>query len=92
MTAPPPARPAPAAPRLIDADPELEAWKQARKGGRHFPWRQLSLMASLCFAIASFVLPAAVNNGLNWILYALAAAGFVAGIRKRRMAREHGTG
>jgi hypothetical protein len=66
-------------------DPELAAWKQARKSLWHrLPWRQLSWMASLCFGIASLVLPASVNGTINWILYALMAASFIAGIRMRR--------
>ena len=37
------------------------------------PWRQLSLMASLCFGIASFVLPDSVNDNVDWLLWILAA-------------------
>ena len=36
------------------------------------PWRQISLMASLCFGIASLVLPDTVNDDVQWLLYALA--------------------
>ena len=63
-------------------DAELQAWKRARTF--RIPWRQLSLMASLCFGIASFVLPDAVNENVQWLLYALMAASFVAGIAARR--------
>jgi hypothetical protein len=65
-------------------DEELEQWKRARKQARRFPWRQLSLMASLCFGVASFVLPASVNSNVQWLLYALVAASLYAGFRKRR--------
>lgn len=65
-------------------DPELEEWKQARKSPwARLPWRQLSWVASLCFGIASLVLPADVNSAINWILYALMAASFIAGFRMR---------
>ena len=82
-----PSPPLPGAP--IDwsaSDPELDAWKRARKGGWQIPWRQLSLMASLCFGIASFVLPDDVNGTVNWLLYGLMAISFIAGIRKRSRA------
>lgn len=64
------------------SDPELEDWKRAR--GWHPPWRQISLMASLCFGIGSLVLPGTVNDAVQWILYALAGASLYAGLRKRR--------
>jgi hypothetical protein len=56
-------------------DDELRAWKQERRQHAPFriPWRQLSLMASLCFFIASFVLPESVNDDVDWLLYILAA-------------------
>ena len=55
-------------------DEELAAWKRAR--GIRIPWRQLSLMASLSFGIASLVLPDYVNAAVQWPLYALAAVSF----------------
>jgi hypothetical protein len=63
-------------------DEELEQWKRARR--RHVPWRQISLMASLCFGTASLVLPGAVNETLQWPLYGLAAISFLAGVRRRQ--------
>jgi hypothetical protein len=48
------------------------------------PWRQLSLVASLCFGIASFALPDSVNDNVQWLLYALMAASAYAGFSKRR--------
>lgn len=48
------------------------------------PWRQLSLMAGLCFGIASFVLPDSINDAVQWPLYALTAASFYTGLRKRK--------
>lgn len=63
-------------------DHELHEWKQARQGLK-IPWRQLSLMASLCFGIASFVLPDSVNENLEWLLYGLMAASLYAGLSRR---------
>jgi len=63
---------------------EIAAWKAARGPVVPFPWRQLSLMAGLCFGIASFVLPATVNDTMQWPLYALAAVSLGAGLYKRR--------
>jgi hypothetical protein len=55
-------------------------------GNRSFnlPWRQLSLTATLCFGIASFVLPESVNDSVQWLLYALMAASLYAGFGRRR--------
>jgi hypothetical protein len=66
-------------------DHELQEWKQARKQHSKIPWRQLSLMASLCFGIASFVLPDSINENLDWLLYGLMAASLYAGLRRRRL-------
>lgn len=74
-------RPAPA-PRMEAPDAELEAWKQARRFV--FPWRQVSMMAGLCFAVASFVLPDSVGDVFVWILYGLSGASFYAGWRGRK--------
>ncbi len=52
-------------------DAELGAWKQARGSQFKMPWSQLSLMASLCFGIASFVLPDSVNSNVDWLLWGL---------------------
>jgi hypothetical protein len=41
-------------------------------------------MASLCFGIASFVLPASVNENVDWLLWALAAASAYIWFSKRR--------
>jgi hypothetical protein len=65
-------------------DDELREWKLARKRNFEIPWRPLSLMATMCFGIASFVLPDSVNDNVQWLLYALAAASLYAGFRKRR--------
>ena len=65
-------------------DDELRKWKLARKQNFEIPWRPLSLMATLCFGIASFALPDSVNDNVQWLLYALAAASLYAGFRKRR--------
>ena len=65
-------------------DEDLREWKRARKANFEIPWRPLSLMATLCFGIASFVLPDTVNDTVQWFLYALMAASFYVGIRRRR--------
>jgi hypothetical protein len=56
-----------------EPDVELQAWKQARGSRFKMPWSQLSLMASLCFGIASFVLPDSVNSSVEWLLWGLSA-------------------
>jgi hypothetical protein len=69
---------------LPSLDDELREWKLARKQNFEFPWRPFSLMATLCFGIASVALPDSVNDNVQWLLYALAAASLYAGFRKRR--------
>lgn len=69
---------------LPPPDRELQEWKRARKQGFKIPWRPLSLMASLCFGMAYFVLPDWVNEVVQWPLYALAAVSFYAGVSVRR--------
>jgi len=71
-------------PHVQTHDAELDAWKQSRRFV--FPWRQVSLMAGLCFAIASFVLPDSVSDVIVWILYGLSGASFYVSWRGRRMA------
>jgi hypothetical protein len=61
---------------------ELQAWKKSRSF--NIPWRQLNLMASLCFGLASFVLPSGVNDWVDWLLYALMAMSFYAWYTGRR--------
>jgi hypothetical protein len=39
-------------------------------------------MASLCFGVASLVLPDSVNTAVQWPLYGLAAISFIAGLRR----------
>lgn len=81
-----PERLAPAAEEaeLPPLDRELREWKRARNQGFKIPWRPLSLMAALCFGMASFVLPDWVNDAVQWPLYALAAVSFYVGISRRR--------
>lgn len=62
---------------------ELAAWKQSRSRPS-FPWRQVSLVLGLCFGVASLVLPERVNDAAAYVLYALSAASFVSGLRRRR--------
>ena len=75
--------PVPANPNLPSVEQELREWRRTRQG-LGIPWRPLSLMASLCFGIASFVLPDSVNDNVQWLLYALMAASLYAGFSKRR--------
>ena len=63
-------------------DEELQQWKKSRKGFT-IPWRQLSLTASLSFGVASLVLPASVNEKVDYVLYALMAMSLYVGISKR---------
>lgn len=67
-------------------DDDLQEWKQARKQRFTIPWRQLSLMASLCFGIASFALPDSINENLDWLLYGLMAVTLYTGLRRRARA------
>jgi hypothetical protein len=67
-------------PELPDRD--LQEWKEQRS--YKIPWRQISLMGSLCFGIASFVLPDSVNDSVNWILYGLMAMSFYVWFSGRR--------
>jgi hypothetical protein len=71
-------------PVLPSIEDEIEEWKRTRGPAFYFPWRQLSLMAGLCFGVASFILPASVNDAVQWPLYILAAISFYAGLRKRK--------
>ncbi len=64
-------------------DDEFREWKKARKQHSGLPWRQLSLMASVSFGIASLVLPDDVSDTLDWVLYALMAATAYAGLSRR---------
>lgn len=82
-SAPASEEPVPAAAGVpVAHDPELEDWKRARRWQP--PWQQIAFTASLCFGVASLVLPDNVNDGVQWLLYGLAAASFWAGWRKRR--------
>ena len=76
---------APAQPAPAEIDEELLAWKQTRK--HQIPWGPLSLMASLCFGIASFELPDNVNGVANLLLYALSAMSLWVWFSKRREKR-----
>ena len=76
VTAPTPTEPSMTEPATGDSpsvDQELLEWKRARGSKFAMPWSQLSLMASLCFGIASFVLPDSVNEKVDWLLWALTA-------------------
>lgn len=80
----------PAAPpveRIDPVDAELEEWKRTRKKLPLFAWRPIYFMASLCFGLASFVLPERINDIVQWPLYALAAVSFYLGMKMRREKR-----
>jgi hypothetical protein len=66
---------------MPSVEDEVQAWKRER--AFVVPWRQLSLMASLCFGIASFVLPSSVNDWVDWLLYGLSAVSLYVGLSKR---------
>jgi hypothetical protein len=72
----------PPAAKIELPDEDFQQWKDTREF--KIPWRQLSLMASLCFGIASFALPDSVNDSVQWLLYALMAASLYVGFSKRR--------
>ena len=63
---------------------ELAEWKATRKHAFKLPWRPLSLVASLCFGVASFVLPDNVNDAVNWLLYGLMAMSFFVGVTGKK--------
>jgi hypothetical protein len=71
---------------LLSVEDEIRAWKSQRRAAARFPWRTFSLMAGLCFGIASFVLPASVNDAMQWPLYALTAISLYAGLHKKKSA------
>jgi hypothetical protein len=64
-------------------DDDFARWKPARRPNFAILWRPLCLLATLFFGIASFALPDSVNDIAQWFLYALAAASFWAGFRRR---------
>jgi hypothetical protein len=74
--------------RELSPEEELEAWKAERMRTRlsRVPWRQIYIMAGLCFGIGGFMLPDSVNDVFSWVLYGLMAASFYAGLVKRREA------
>ncbi len=79
-------RPAPAAiAPVLAVDDELQEWKKAR--GSRFPIKLLALTASLCFGIASFVLPADINDWVQYPLYALSGLSLYAGFRRKAQSR-----
>jgi len=65
-------------------DDELSEWKSARRKNYRLPWRQVYLMASICFGIGYLVLPDSVNHVVQWLLLALGILSFVSSISSRR--------
>lgn len=72
----------------LSIDDELREWKRTRRKNFAIPWQQLSLMAGLCFGIASLVLPGWINSAMQWPLYALTAMSFFVWLRKRKSTRK----
>jgi hypothetical protein len=70
---PPSAKEIPTASNEVFVDHEVLAWKEARGSKFTIPWRQIYLMASLCFGVASFVLPDSVNDNVDYLLWGLMA-------------------
>jgi hypothetical protein len=66
----------------FSVEDELDAWKQQRR--YKVPWKQLCLMASICFGVGSLVLPDDVNRAVNWLLYGLMAMSLYAWYIGRR--------
>jgi hypothetical protein len=66
-----------------DLDNEPREREQPKNPQYKLPWRQLALMASLCFGIASFVLPDSVSDELDWLLYGLMAMSMYVGLSRR---------
>jgi hypothetical protein len=64
-------------------DDDFREWKRARRQNFAIPWRPLSLLATVFFGVASFVLPDSVNDIFQWPLYALGAASLYVGFRRR---------
>ncbi len=63
---------------VADAGTEPKGFEPSVKRRFKVPWRQVALMASFCFGVASFVLPDSLNNELDWLLYGLMAiSGYV---------------
>lgn len=71
-------------PEAPSVDQELEAWKRERGSKFRMPWSQLSLMASLCFGIGSFVLPDSVNDNVEWLLWGLSAVSAIVWFTNRK--------
>jgi hypothetical protein len=65
-------------------DDELHEWRQARRKNFRLPWRQISLMASVCFGIGSLVLPDSINRTVQWLLMALAALSLITSFSTHR--------
>ncbi len=69
--------------RPTAVEDELKAWKKSRGPSPYL--KPLALTASLCFGVASLALPSAVNDWVQYPLYALSAASLYAGFRRRRI-------
>lgn len=72
----------------LSLEDELRQWKRTRRQNFKIPWRPLSLMASMSFGIAAFVLPESVNDAVQWPLFALSAVSLYAWFRRRNGPRK----
>jgi hypothetical protein len=68
---------------LPPADGEWRERERPIKPKVKIPWRQVALMATLCFGVASLVLPDSISDDLDWLLYGLMAISAYAGFSKR---------
>ncbi len=68
---------------LPPADGEWRERERPIKPKVKIPWRQVALMATLCFGMASLVLPDSISDDLDWLLYGLMAISAYAGFSKR---------
>jgi len=67
-------------------DREVEDWnalRKARKRSFREPWRSVSIVAGLGFAVGSFVLPDSVAAIGQWLSGGLALVSFFAGYRRK---------
>ena len=74
-------------PKFPPVDDDFREWKRARKPNfRKTLWRPFLLVATLCFGIASLVLPDSVNDAVDWLLYAMTGVSLYSWIHSRRRA------
>lgn len=77
----------PKTPKFSLVDDDFREWKRARKPNFRTLWRPFLLMATICFGVASLVLPDSVNDAVDWLLYAMTGLSLYSWIRSRRRAK-----